>query len=98
MKVQSLDWTGGMDYDSGQTYNLTNPINPVSAPGRSKITVGLGLDGDGLGDCTVTFTQPSASASAQTASAITQLPGQPAITAYGSSSAVTPFGHKGALA
>jgi hypothetical protein len=31
------------------------------------------------------------------ASTITHLPGQPAITAYGSSSAVTPFAHQGAL-
>jgi hypothetical protein len=41
---------------------------------------------------------PSPTAStASTASTIRQLPGQPAITAYGSSSAVTPFAHNGAL-
>ena len=40
---------------------------------------------------------PSTPTSSPTASTISQLPGQPAITAYGSSSAVTPYAHKGAL-
>jgi hypothetical protein len=39
----------------------------------------------------------STSTSSTTASTVDQLPGQPAITAYGSSSAVTPFAHNGAL-
>jgi hypothetical protein len=53
---------------------------------------------------TTTMAAPSASAPtlgtptpSQTASTITNLPGQPAITAYGSSSAVNPFAHQGAL-
>jgi hypothetical protein len=94
-RLQSLDWTGVKDY--GSEYESRNPMNPVSSPGKSKITVTLGLDGDGLGDCTVTFTQPSTGTAAPVRSAITNLPGQPAITAYDSSSAITPFAHEGAL-
>lgn len=56
--VQSLPWTGGMDYGAGSVYKVRNPMNPVSAPGRAKVTVTLGVDGDGLGNCTMTFTQP----------------------------------------
>ena len=54
---------------------------------------------------TTALAAPSASATptlstptpSPTASTISNLPGQPAITAYGSSSAVTPFAHQGAL-
>jgi len=40
---------------------------------------------------------PAPTSAAAVASTITNLPGQPAITAYGSSSAVNPFAHNGAL-
>ena len=56
--VRSSSWSGSYDYDSGSDYRSVNPANPASAPGRSKVTVTLGVDGDGYGDCTVTFTQP----------------------------------------
>lgn len=102
VQLQSLDWTGEMDYESGSVYKSRNPKNPISAPGKAKVTVTLGVDGDGLGDCTVTFTQPGSASAAPSppqlpSTSIKQLPGQPAITAYGSSSAVAPFAHEGAL-
>ena len=54
----NLAWSGGFDYQSGAAYKVRNPLNPPSAPGRAKVTVTLGVDGDGFGNCTVTFTQP----------------------------------------
>lgn len=56
--LQNLAWTGGFDYQSGATYKVRNPANPPSAPGKAKVTITLGVDGDGFGNCTVTFTQP----------------------------------------
>ena len=35
-----------------------NPLNPASAPGAAKVTITLGVDGDGHGNCSVTFVQP----------------------------------------
>ena len=61
MLVQTLTWTGGFDYKSGTAYKIRNPKDPVSAPGRAKVTTTLGVDGDGFGNCTVTFTQPNRS-------------------------------------
>ena len=58
--VQTLTWTGEFDYNSGASYRARNPLNPPSAPGRTRIVVALGVDGDGYGDCAMTFTQPSA--------------------------------------
>lgn len=58
VRIQELNWTGRFDYKSGSAYKFRNPLNPPSAPGRAKVTVRLGLDGDGLGGCTVTFTEP----------------------------------------
>lgn len=54
----NLAWSGGFDYQSGGAYKVRNPINPPSAPGEAKVTVTLGVDGDGFGNCTVAFTQP----------------------------------------
>jgi len=56
--LQTRAATGGFDYGAGTRYQALNPLNPPSAPGAAKVTVTLGLDGDGLGNCTVTFTQP----------------------------------------
>jgi uncharacterized protein YkwD len=58
--LQQLPWTGGFDYRSGGAFRVRNPVNPPSSPGRAKVTVTLGVDGDGYGSCTVTFTQPGA--------------------------------------
>ena len=56
--VKSLTWTGPFNYVYGTAYQSRNPENPPSAPGASKVTVTLGVDGDGFGNCTMTFTQP----------------------------------------
>jgi len=83
VRVQELNWTGRFDYGSGSAYKYRNPLNPPSAPGRAKVTVRLGLDGDGLGGCTVTFTQPglaptTAPTSPASPSAAADQPGDPA--------------------
>ncbi|HYP46066.1 MAG TPA: CAP domain-containing protein [Propionibacteriaceae bacterium] len=56
--LRSLAWSGSFAYQSGSTYKVQNPLNPPSAPGKTKVTITLGVDGDGYGNCTVTFTQP----------------------------------------
>ena len=61
-RLRTLTWTGAFNYASGTAYKSRNPLNPTSAPGAAKITVTLGVDGDGLGNCTMTFTQPGATA------------------------------------
>jgi parallel beta-helix repeat protein len=70
--VRSYDGTGHLlhtmtrtedfNYASGTAYRSRNPHNPPSAPGAAKVTVMLGVDGDGLKSCTITFTQPRTAA------------------------------------
>jgi hypothetical protein len=62
-RIQTLTWSGVYDYKRGRAYRVRNPLNPASAPGRAKIKITLGVDGDGRGNCSVTFTQPGSSAS-----------------------------------
>jgi hypothetical protein len=57
-QLKTLTWTGSFDYASGTAYKSRDPRNPTSAPGAAKVTVTLGVDGDGFGNCTMTFTQP----------------------------------------
>jgi hypothetical protein len=61
-RLRTLTWTGAFDYASGTAYKSRNPVNPPSAPGAAKVTVTLGVDGDGLRNCTMIFTQPGATA------------------------------------
>ncbi len=70
-------WTGPFNYAAGTAYKSRNPLNPPSAPGFSKVTVTLGVDGDGFGNCTLTFIQPVTSA-AVTATSCTGLAITPA--------------------
>ena len=56
--VKSLAWTGAVNYAGGTAYRSQNPENPPSAPGASKVTITVGVDGDGFGNCTMTFVQP----------------------------------------
>ena len=60
--VQTLTRTGRFDYRSGARYDGRNPRDPISAPGKSKVTVTTGVDGDGKGGCTTAFVQPRSSA------------------------------------
>ena len=57
-RIQKLTWSGVYDYKGGTAYRVRNPLNPASAPGKAKIKITLGVDGDGHGSCSVTFTQP----------------------------------------
>ena len=57
-RIQKLTWSGVYDYKGGTAYRVRNPLNPASAPGKAKIKITLGVDGDGYGSCSVTFTQP----------------------------------------
>ena len=57
-RLKTLTWTGAFDYASGAAYKSRNPRNPTSAPGAAKVTLTLGVDGDGHGNCKMTFTQP----------------------------------------
>jgi len=52
------------DFKSGAASLKRNVINPISAPGKARITVHVGVGKDGKGDCSVTFRQPSSSAQA----------------------------------
>ena len=61
-KLLNQTRTATFDYKSGNVYDTRNPVNPPSSPGKSKITITLGRDGDGFGNCTVTYIQPSTSA------------------------------------
>jgi hypothetical protein len=61
-QIQEVQWTGWFDYGNGTNWRSLNPRNPVSSPGQTKVEVSLGVDGDGMGDCTRTFVQPSSSA------------------------------------
>ena len=58
-RLQSLTRRARFDYKSGTTYDMRNPLNPPSDPGRAKITLRTGVDGDGLRNCVVTFLQPT---------------------------------------
>ncbi len=60
-RIQTLSWTGVYDYRGGAAYRVRNPLNPASAPGRAKVKISLGVDGDGHSGCSVTFTQPGSS-------------------------------------
>lgn len=56
--VGSVNWSGTFDYRSGRTSKTQNPWNPATT-GKPRITLTVGLAGDGRSDCTVTFTQPT---------------------------------------
>ena len=64
-RLRTLTWTGTFDYASGTAYKSRDPRDPTSAPGAAKVTVTLGVAGDGFGNCTMTFTQPGTAAPPQ---------------------------------
>jgi hypothetical protein len=65
-RLQSLVWSGAFDYNNGTTWRARNPVDPPTAPGKAQVTVSLGVDGDGKGDCTTRFVQPSSGPPAAT--------------------------------
>lgn len=64
--VQTLGRTTAFDYHSGSVWAARNPVDPPSAPGRTKVTVTTGVDGDGFDNCTVTSLQPATAAPSAT--------------------------------
>ena len=61
-RLQDLTWSGAFDYRGGAVSKSRNPVNPPSAPGKAKVVLTLGVDGDGFGSCSVTLTQPATAA------------------------------------
>ena len=47
------------DFKAGNAWLKRNVINPLSAPGKARITVKVGAGNDGKAGCSVTFRQPS---------------------------------------
>ena len=58
-KIQDrIRYEGETDNDAGLVDETLNPKNPTDHPGHSQVTLVLGTDGDGLGNCKVTFVEP----------------------------------------
>jgi hypothetical protein len=57
--LQTLVKTTTFDYQDGTSWDYRNPRNPPTGPGRAKVTIRVGRDGDGKPGCTVTSTQPA---------------------------------------
>ena len=64
--LQTLTRTEIADYNAGSTWRYRNPLNPPSGPGKSMVSIRVGVDGDGKADCTMTFTQPGSPSSGTT--------------------------------
>jgi hypothetical protein len=61
--LQTLDARDrAFDFKAGTAWLERNVVNPVSAPGKARITVRVGDGNDGKGACSVTFRQPSSAA------------------------------------
>lgn len=60
--VQDRTWSGSVDYARGTVYRSVNPVNPPSAPGRTKLRLTVGVAGDGKASCSVNLLQPAAPA------------------------------------
>lgn len=59
-KLADRSSSAPFDYQGGTRSASRNPVNPPSAPGKARIVVTLGVDGDGYGSCSVTLRQPAA--------------------------------------
>jgi uncharacterized protein YkwD len=65
-RLQDKVWSGSVDYGGGTTFKYVNPVNPPSAPGKARVVLTLGVDGDGKASCSVTLFQPSPATPAPT--------------------------------
>lgn len=82
--LQDLTWTGSFTYASGTAFKSRNPVNPPTAPGKARVAITLGVDGDGFGSCTVSLVQPAATTPAPTPSPTptpTPTPAPPTVSA-----------------
>ena len=71
----TLNRTATRDYQMGQWYDSQNPRDPLSAPGRTKVVVSVGKDGDGKENCSVTHWQPGTASAISATSAATRILG-----------------------
>jgi len=58
-RLQTLNRTAPFMYASGAAYDSRNPLNPPA--GAAKITISVGKDNDGFGNCRTTHIQPTES-------------------------------------
>ncbi len=75
--AESVDRTRRSDYDDGATWEAVDPVDVTTAGGSPpRVTVQLGVDGDGKGDCVMTFVEPRtpSPAAAPTASPVGDYP------------------------
>jgi uncharacterized protein YkwD len=80
-RLQDKIWSGSVDYGGGTTFKYVNPVNPPSAPGKARVVLTLGVDGDGKAGCSVTLFQPTTPSPASTTPApTTPAPTTPAPT------------------
>lgn len=66
--IQTLASDHAFDYDAGQTWLNRNPKNPPSQPGKSEVTLKIGVRGAAA--CTLTFVQPELAATIPTAAPV----------------------------
>lgn len=59
-QVQDRRWSGSADYARGTVFRSVNPLNPPSAPGRTRLRLTVGVAGDGKASCSVNLLQPPA--------------------------------------
>jgi hypothetical protein len=105
VEPQSLEWTGRVDYGAGADYEVRHLDHPVSASGPTEVTVSLGVDGDGMGSCTIRFVEPwpAGAAAPEEAAAgggsggVVNLPAQPASIVYGGTGGTSAYAHPGGL-
>lgn len=58
-RVRTLTRSAPFDYRGGTAYQMRNPVNPSTEKGQASLRVTLGVDGDGKGNCSVSFTEPT---------------------------------------
>jgi uncharacterized protein YkwD len=61
-KLADKSSSGAFDYQAGGRFASRNPLNPPTSPGKARVVLTLGVDGDGFGSCSVTLRQPTATA------------------------------------
>ena len=77
-QVQDRRWSGSVDYASGTLFRSVNPVNPPSAPGRTRLRLTVGVAGDGKSSCSVNLLQPTAPVPSPSPSPSTTAPTSPA--------------------
>ena len=63
--LAALSRTATVDYKQGTVWDVQNPLDPPT--GGARITVSIGVDGDGKANCTTTHHQPTVASGVRTA-------------------------------